>query len=397
MKIINQILAVTLLNLRSLPQRIGSSIVIVIGIAGVVAVLVSVLAMSTGMLKSMQGAGREDRAIVLRTGSSSEMSSNLGIASALKIMDAPGVKHDDDGNAIASAEAMSIVLLTKKDGTEVSVPMRGVGKNAFKLRPEIEIIEGRMFEPAVYELIVGKNAQSQYAGLDIGSEVKLRSATWKVVGTFSSGGDTHESEIMVNAETMLTAMRRPGSVSSVTLQLESKDAFQTFKDAITTDPTLAVDVHQEKEFFSKQSEQISLLLSIVAYFVGGIMAVGAVFAALNTMYSAVSNRAVEIATLRAIGFGGGPIVTSVLVEAMLLAFIGGVIGAFIGWLLFNGHTVSTVAASTGAPETRVFSLYVSPGLIITGITLAWLIGFFGGLFPAVRAARMPVATALREM
>ncbi len=231
----------------------------------------------------------------------------------------------------------------------------------------------------------------------MGSDVKLRSATWKVVGVFSSNGDTHESEILVNADTMQTAMRRPGSASSVTVLLNSKDAFQEFKDAITTDPTLAVDVHQEKEYFGQQSKQITLLLSIVAYVVGGIMAVGAIFAALNTMYSAVSNRAVEIATLRAIGFGGGPIITSVLVEAMLLALLGGILGAVIAWLLFNGHTVSTAASSTGAPETRVFSLYVSPALIVSGIVWAWLIGFFGGLFPAVRAARIPVATALREM
>ena len=395
MSAIQQITAVTAMNLKSLPQRFTTSLVIVIGIAGVVAVLVSVLAMSTGMIKSIQGAGADDRAIVMRTGSTSEISSNLDVTSSVTVMDAPGVKRDGEGNAVASAETMTVVLLTKKDGSEVSVPMRGVGVNGFELRPEVNIIEGRKFEPAVYEFIVGKGAHAQYEGLDVGAEVNLRGATWKVVGVYESNGDTHEGELMANRDTLASATGRSARVSSVTVQLNGADAFDTFKDALTTNPTLSVDVMRESEYFAQQSEAVGPLLNIIAYVVGGIMAVGAIFAALNTMYSAVSNRMVEIATLRALGFGSTPIIFSILMEALLLALIGGTIGAFLGWLFFNGHTVSTIAGSI-ALESKVFSLYVSPSLMVLGIIWALVIGMLGGLFPAIRAARLPIATALRS-
>lgn len=395
MSAISEIGAVTGMGLRSLPARLTTSLVIVIGIAGVVAVLVSVLAMSTGMIKAMQSTGRDDRAIVMRTGSASEISSNLGISAAQTIMDAVGVKRDDQGRPIASPEIMSLVLLTKKDGSEVSVPMRGVGDNAYKLRPEIKIIEGRMYEPAVYEMIVGKGAHAQYSGLDVGEQVNLRGAIWKIVGVFESGGDTHESELLTHRDVMGTATRRTGSTQSVTVMLDSAAAFDEFKDALTTDPSLSVDVIREKDYFEQQSQSIGTLLKVVAYFVGSIMAVGAVFAALNTMYSAISSRAVEIATLRALGFGSGAIIVSIITEAMLLAIVGGLFGALLGWLFFNGHTVSTAAGAV-ATESRVFSLYVSPGLIVLGIVWACVIGLIGGLFPAIRAARLPIATALRS-
>jgi len=385
------------MNLRSIPQRLSTSMVIVIGIAGVVAVLVSVLAMSTGMLKSMRGAGREDRAMIMRTGASSEMSSNLGRDAVAIISDAAGVKHDADGKSIFSAETMSLILLKKRDGTEVSVPLRGVGTAAFALRPEIKIVAGRMFEQTLNEVIVGKNAYAQYANLDVGSEITVRSTVWKVVGLFESNGDTHESELMTNNVMLQTAMRRVGSAQVVTVLLQSPDAFNQFKDALTSNPALAVDVRRESEYFQQQSRTVGTVLAIVAYVVGSIMGIGALFGALNTMYSAVSTRAVEIATLRALGFGALPIVTSVLTEAMLLAASGGAIGAFLGWLFFNGHTVSSAAGGSGAGESRIFSLYVSPTLIVTGILVALGIGLIGGLFPAVRAARLPVATALRAV
>lgn len=394
MNTLNQVSAVTAMNLRSLPQRLSTSLVVVIGIAGVVAVLVSVLAMSTGMLKTMRGTGHDDRVIVMRNGAANEMSSSLSREAVAIIEDAPGVKRDADGKAIASAETITILALTKKDGSDVSVPMRGVGDNAFALRPEIKLIAGRMFEPALNEVIVGKGARAQYSNLDIGGEVNTRNTVWKIVGVFESNGDAHESELMAHNVTLQTAMRRSGGGQSMTIMLESPGAFDKFKDALSTNPKLSVDVQSEKSYFASQSKTVGTLLSVVAYVVGGIMAVGAIFGALNTMYSAVSTRAVEIATLRAIGFSSGPIVVSVLVEAMLLALIGGAIGAFLGWLLFNGHTVST-AAGGGANESRVFSLYVSPLLIGIGIGWACFIGFIGGLFPAIRAARLPVATALR--
>jgi putative ABC transport system permease protein len=396
MNTLSQIGVVTVMNLRSIPQRLGTSLVIIIGIAGVVAVLVSVLAMSEGLLKTMRGSGRDDRAMVMRTGAANEMSSNISRDGVATIADAPGVKHTDDGKPIYSAETISLILMTKKDGTEVSVPLRGVGTYAFQLRPEIKITSGRMFEPTLNEVIVGKGALAQYSGLEVGSEITVRSTVWKVVGVFESNGDTHESELMTHNITLQTAMRRVGSAQVVTVLLNSPAAFAQFKDSLTSNPNLSVDVTNERDYFAQQSKGVGTLLSVIAYVVGSIMAIGAVFGALNTMYSAVSTRAVEIATLRAIGFGAGPIVTSVLVEAMVLALIGGAIGAFLGWLFFNGHTVSTAAGGVAA-ESRVFNLYVSANLVIVGIVWACFIGFIGGLFPSIRAARLPVATALRAV
>jgi putative ABC transport system permease protein len=396
MNLFRQIGAVTAMNFKSLPHRIGTSIVIVIGIAGVVAVLVSVLAMSTGMLETMENSGRDDRAIVLRNGSAAESGSALARDAARLIQDAPGVKRDSAGKPIASAESLRLVnLFRKEDGAEVNVGLRGVGPQLAELRPEVKIIKGRMFRTAVTELIVGKAAHAEFKGLNIGDQIKTRGATWTVVGVFSSDGDSHESSLMTDAETLLAADQR-GGFQSVTVMLESTAAFQKFKDALTANPALAVDVSREREYYRRQSETIGRVIYVIAYVVGGIMAIGAIFSALNTMYSAVSARLREIATLRAIGFGPTAMVMSVLTEALLLAFIGGVIGAAIAWLFFNGHQVSTSAGGAAAGH-LIFELSVSPALIATGILWAITIGLIGGLFPAVRAARLPVATALRAI
>jgi putative ABC transport system permease protein len=370
--------------------------VIVIGIAGVVAVLVSVLAMSTGMIKTMEQSGRVDRAIVMRNGSASETGSALGRDAARLVADAPGVRRDAAGNPIASAESLRLVnLFRKEDNVEVNVALRGVGPQLQALRPELEIIAGRMFQPAVTEVIVGKAAHGEFKGLDIGDTFKTRGATWKVVGVFTTGGDSHESTILTDAETLVAAEHR-GGFQSVTVQLESPAAFQKFKDALTSNPALAIDVSRERDYYRRQSETISKVIYVIAYVVGGIMAVGAIFSALNTMYSAVSARLREIATLRAIGFGATAMVMSVLAEALLLALIGGAIGAGIAWLFFNGHQVSTSAGGQGVGH-LIFELSVSPSLIAIGIVWACTIGLLGGLVPAVRAARLPVATALRAI
>ena len=396
MNLFRQIGAVTAMNFKSLPHRIGTSIVIVIGIAGVVAVLVSVLAMSTGMLETMESSGRDDRAIVLRNGSAAESGSALARDAARLIQDAPGVKRDSAGKPIASAESLRLVnLFRKEDGAEVNVALRGVGPQLAQLRPEVKIIQGRMFRTAVTELIVGKSAHAEFKGLNIGDQIKTRGATWMVVGVFSSDGDSHESGLMTDADTLVAADQR-GGFQSVTVMLESTAAFQKFKDALTANPALAVDISREREYYRRQSETIGRVIYVIAYVVGGIMAIGAIFSALNTMYSAVSARLREIATLRAIGFGPTAMVMSVLTEALLLAFIGGVIGAAIAWLFFNGHQVSTSAGGAAAGH-LIFELSVSPALIATGILWAITIGLIGGLFPAVRAARLPVATALRAI
>jgi putative ABC transport system permease protein len=394
MKLFRQIAAVTAMNLRSLPQRAGTSLVIVVGIAGVVAVLTSVLAMSTGMIKTMKNAGRDDRAIVLRNGSASEVGSAINRDSLHLIVDAAGIKRDAAGKPILSAEALRLINIYKKsDGAQVNVLVRGVGPQILKLRPEIRLTAGRMFNPAVNEVIVGKAAAAQYRGLALGDRVTTRGATWTIVGVFTTGGDSRESELMADADTLLAAGRR-GSYQSITVMLESPAAYPRFKDSVTSNPGLAMDVFREREYFQRSSENISRVISFVAYVIGGIMAVGAIFGALNTMYSAVSERLREIATLRAIGFGATAMVVSVLVEALLLAGIGGVIGSGLAWLFFNGNTVSTGGTATGQ---LIFDLSVSAQLMVVGILWACIIGLIGGLFPAIRAARLPVATALRAI
>lgn len=391
---LRQILTVTGMNLRAIPQRLGTSLVIVVGIAGVVAVLISVLAMSVGFQKTSAGTGRADRAIIIRGGSESELSSSLARDATLTIMDGPGVKKDADGKPIGSAESVVIIERPKKGGTSgANVTLRGVGTEVLALRPEIHLTEGRMFRPALHELVVGKSAQAQFEGLEIGSQLHFHESDWTIVGTFASNGDAHESEVLGDNETVLSAWRR-NLYQSVTVMLESPEAFDRFRDALTTNPTLSVDVKREPEYYAGLSKNLSKILSLVGNVVGGIMAVGAIFGALNTMYSAVSARSLEIATLRAIGFGAGSVVVSVFVEALLLALAGGVVGAALAWLFFNGNTVSTLS---GNFTQMVFALTVTPGLVALGIVWAILIGVVGGLFPAIRAARLPVATALRAV
>jgi len=293
-----------------------------------------------------------------------------------------------------SAESIRLVNMYKKvDGAEVNVALRGVGPKCQTLRPEFRIIEGRLFNPAVNEVVVGKSARAQYRGTNIGEQIVTRGATWTVVGIFESGGDSHESEVLADVETLNSAERR-GGAQSVNVMLNSIGAFQAFKDSLTSNPALAVDVYRERDYYKQQSKVIGRVISVIAYVVGGIMAVGAIFGALNTMYSAVSARLQEIATLRALGFGSTAMVISVLAEALLLSCIGGAIGAVLAWLFFNGHVVSTGGTAMGQ---LVFELSVSPQLVAIGIVWACAIGLVGGLFPAVRAARLPVATALRAV
>jgi putative ABC transport system permease protein len=395
MSALTQIAAVSAMNIRSLPQRIGTSSVVVIGIAGVVAVLISVLAMSTGFVRTLQKTGPDSRAIVVRTGSSAELVSVLTNEAALAVADSAGVKKGPDGHPLASPETLLIMNISKKDGADASAPFRGLTQAGFAVHPEIKMISGRAFQAGVTEVIVGKSAQRLYKGLDLGSQIKLRGATWTVVGTFESGGSGRESELIADKQTLNSAYQRGNGEQSIWVVLDPQSGFQTFKDSITTNPQLQVDVSTEKEFGTRQSAQISKILEVVAYVVGGIMAIGAIFGALNTMYSAVSTRSREIATLRAIGFGPVPVVVSVFVEALLLALIGGSVGALIAWLLFNGHSVDTLGGGFGGQ--LIFDLAVTPALVVLGITWACVIGVIGGLFPAIRAARLPVATALRAV
>lgn len=389
---LQQIIAVTVMNLKAIPQRLGSSSVIVVGIAGVVAVLVSVLAMATGFHKTVSNTGRDDRAIVLRGSSQAEINSTIARDQTLTIADAPGVLRDGDGRAIACADVVTIVNLPKlEDGNPSNVTMRGSCTQIEALRPELKLVEGRMFRPAVRELIAGSSAAQQFKGLKVGDRIMIRNSDWTVVGIFSTDGDNHESELIADADTVLSAFQRT-LFQSVTVRLENPAAFAAFKDALTTNPSLSVDVKREPDYYAEQSELLTKLLNFIAYFVGGIMAIGATFGALNTMYTAIAARSTEIATLRAIGFGATPVVLSVFFEALLLALIGGATGAALAWLFFNGNAVSTLGSNFSQV---VFRLTVTPALIGTGMTLALVVGALGGLFPAIRAVRLPVVEALR--
>lgn len=393
MSTFTQIRTVTAMNLRSIPGRFGSSCVVVIGIAGVVGVIVSVLAMTQSLSRTLVETGRHDRAIVLRSGATSESASTLSVDAVLTIKDAPGIARSADGEAAASAEMVAAVnLLRKADGTRAGVTVRGIERAAFAVRPELELVDGRMFEPGLREMIVGRGAHAEFEGIDIGGRIGLRDSQWIVVGVFASRGDAHESGVMVDAATLLSAYQRTAA-NSLTVLLNSDAAFEDFKAALTTNPTLSVSVEREQAFYQRQSENAGSTLRLIAYFVGAIMALGALFGALNTMYSAVSTRTVEIATLRAIGFGAGGVVASVLAEALALALLGGLLGAGIAWLLFSGNTISMGGGITAL----VFQMRVTPELLGTGILWACAVGLIGGLFPAVRAARLPVATALRAI
>jgi len=388
-----QLTAVVWMSLQTLPQRIGASSVIVIGIAGVVAVLVSVLAMGAGFRHTLADTGRADRVIILRGGSDAELNSNLTRDDISVISNAPGLAKDADGKVLLSAEIVTVVNVPKIDtGTDANVTLRGVGLKLAEVRPELTIVSGRMFRPAVRELIAGLGAAKQFRGLTVGSVLHLRNADWTVSGVFASNGDVHESELLADADTVGSSIERSDGYSSTVALLSSPAQFTRLKDALTTDPQLKVDVQREPEYYAKQSRQLTKVINVVGNTVAVIMAIGAMFGALNSMYSAVAARGMEIATLRAIGFGAFPVLLSVLIEGVLLSLLGGIIGACLAWAFFNGHTVSTLG---GAFAQVVFHLTVTRALIVTGIVWACIIGLLGGLFPALRAARLPVAEALR--
>jgi putative ABC transport system permease protein len=389
---LKQLWAVSLMSLQTLPQRIGASSVIVVGIAGVVAVLISVLAMGAGFRHTLADGGRADRAIILRGGSDAELNSNLTRSDVDTIGNAPGIAKDAEGKALLSNELVTVVNIPKIDtGSDSNITLRGVGLRLVQVRPELTITDGRMFQPAVRELIAGVGAAKQFRGLTPGSLLHFRNADWTVTGLFTSNGDIHESELMADVDTVGSATQRTGYSSAIAL-LTGAAAFTEFKDALTTNPELKVDVQREPDYYAAQSKALTKAINVVGNTVAVIMAIGAVFGALNTMYSAVAARGMEIATLRAIGFGALPVLLSVMFEALFLSLLGGLIGAALAWALFNGHSVSTLG---GAFAQVVFKLTVTRTLIVTGILWACIIGVLGGLFPALRAARLSVAEALR--
>jgi putative ABC transport system permease protein len=388
---LRQTIAITMLSLRSIPERLGPSLVIIVGLAGVVAVFTALLAMAEGFQSTLQSTGRDDVALVLRGGSSAELNSGLPRDQATLIKQAPGVRTGADGQPLASAEMIVIAELMKAGETTGSnITVRGVESAAFPLRPQMKIVDGRSFQPGLRELIVGRGVTQQFEGARLGQTLRMRGSDWTVVGIFESG-DANESELWADVEVAQTTFNRRG-FSSVRLQLDNASAVQQVKDSLTADPRLNVDVESEQQYYSGQTKQFRQTIGMLAGVVTLIMALGATFAALNTMYAAVGTRAREIATLRAIGFGGAPVVVSVMIESLVLALAGGVIGALLAYLLFNNMAVSTL----GANFTQVvFQFKVTPLLVQRGLLIAIVIGMFGGLLPALRAARLPVTTALR--
>ena len=392
-----QAISITSVGLSTLRQRLGMSSVIVVGIAGVVAVLVALLAMSDGYRETLNKTGSADTAIVMRGASASEVMSVLDHDSVTLIPQAAGIAKDAKGQPIASPELVVAANLPLKGGApddEGSVQLRGVGEQAWAVRPNLKIIDGRKFTPGMRELIVGKGAAKQFAGLEPGHEIRLGSQMWTVVGVFASG-DAMDSEVWGDAGVVADTYRRGGSRASVTVKLADPKAFDAFKTELEANPQLKVDVSTTLDYFSKQSEGMSSFLTVIGIVVGSIMAIGAIFGALNCMFAAVAARAREIATLRAIGFRGLPVVVAVMLETMLLALLGGLLGGVLAWLVFNGYSASTLAAGTVGKLS--FELKVSAELLWVGLLWALTIGFIGGLFPAVRAARLPVTTALREL
>jgi putative ABC transport system permease protein len=390
---LGQIFAITGLNLRSLPQRWGPSLVIVIGLAGVVAVFTALLAMAQGFATTLREAGRTDNALVLRGGSGAELNSGLGGSEATLIKLAPGIRKGEDGQPLASGELIVIAELFKKGETVngANVTLRGVEAASFDLRPQLRIIEGRRFREGLREIIVGAGVARLFDGAGVGETLRMRGSEWTVVGVFEAG-DANDSEMWADLGAAQSAFGRGNSVSGVRVGLESPEAIETLRTALASDPRLSTEVLQEREYYNSQTEQFRAMVTVLAGVVTLIMALGAIFAALNTMYAAVATRTREIATLRAIGFGGFPVLVSVMVEAVVLALIGGLLGAFLAWALFDNLTVSTL----GQAFTQVvFAFQVSLGLVLAGLVIAVVIGFIGGLLPAVRATRVPVTTALR--
>jgi len=385
---------ITLMFLRTIPQRLGASLAAAFGVAGVVAVMVAVLSISEGFRATLEQTGSTGNALVLRSGSDSELSSTLPFEATRIIADGAGVLQGPEG-PVASAETFVIVdLPMRSTGTDANVPLRGVQPAAFDIRGNIEIVEGRRFEPGRNEIIAGTAARQAFSGLDVGSKLRLGESDWTVVGVFSASSSLSESELWCDVNVLQPAYRRT-LFQSVYVKLESPDRFEEFKDALTADPRVRVKVMREDEYYASQSELLSAIVTGLGTLVAALMGIGAVFGAINTMYSAVAARSREIATLRALGFGGGPVVVSVLVESLLLALAGGLVGGVGAYLGFHGYQAATINWQSFSQV--VFAFQVTPRLLVQGLVVSLLMGLLGGLLPAIRAARVSVAVALREL
>jgi putative ABC transport system permease protein len=388
-------------NIRSVRARWTSAIVAVVGIAGTVGVFVAMLSLAKGFRATLVSSGAEDNALIVRAGATSEMTSGVGLDSVKIIQDAPGIARGANGPLVTAEAVLMAPIPLISTGTDANVELRGVSPNVLEIRKQtptssgVKIVQGRMFQPGLAEVIVGKNANTTYSGLKLGDSIGLGKMRWQVVGIFDAGGSSFDSEVWGDSHLLTAAYDRPDTFfQSATVHLTSADALGKLKDALTTDPRLNVDVMREIDYYSKQSRTMTTLITRLGGFVAFIMAIGAVFGALNTMYSAVADRGKEIATMRALGFGGPAVVFSFLLEALLISFVGGVLGC-LAVLRLNGLTTSTINFQTFS--NLAFAFKITPWLLAEGVIFALVMGVLGGFFPAVRAARLPVATALREL
>ncbi len=395
MKTIRQIIAITLLNLRNLPQRIGSSLVAVIGVAAVVLVFAAVLSMARGFERTMLSAGTDSTAIVLRSGSTSEMNSGFGNEQVVIIENAPGIRREGDRPVVSPELYVIADVRMRNTDADANVPFRGVLASALEVRPNVRITDGRMFEPGKREIVAGRSAHEEFVGLDVGNTIKFGQAEWDIVGIFEADGSVSESELWTDVRVLQSAYNRGNSYQTVRVRLESPESLESFKKALEEDPRIEPDVMSEREYYSSQSTGMTQFIKVVGYPLTILMAIGAIFGALNSMYSSVSVRGKEIATLRALGFGPFPVMVSTIIESTLLALVGGLVGGLIAYVVFNGFQVSTLNGQSFSQV--VFDFAVTPDLLLQGLYAALIIGIVGGLFPAIRAARLPVAQALREL
>ncbi len=382
-------------NLRSVRARWTSSVVAVLGIAGTVGVFVAMLSMAKGFQATLVASGSAGNALVTRAGATSEMTGAVSLDEVKVLQDAPGVAHGADGPIMTPEVVVIAPFPLIRTGTDANVQVRGVSPKALEVRSKVKIIEGRFFQPGLTELIVGRNVARTYVGLALGDIVKFGGGTWHVVGVFDAGGSAFDSEVWCDSVVLNQTYKRPDTIyQSVTVHLTSPDALQQFKDSVTADPRMSVDVTREVDYYSKQSRAVTTLIVVLGTMIAIVMGIGAVFGALNTMYSAVSERSREIATMRALGFGGPSVVISFLIEALLISFLGGVVGCLAA-LPLNGLTTSTMNFQTFS--SLAFAFRITPVLLVTGIVFALFMGVVGGLPPAIRAARRPVAHALRGL
>ena len=385
--------SVTRIGVATIPQRLGSATVVVIGIAGVVGVLIAILAMGAGFEKTLLETGSNDTAIVLQGRQRFEGGSSLDPASVALVSQLSHIRRNASDQPMLSPEQLTAATLPKKStGLDASIALRGVGERVWEVWPHIELVAGRKLQPGLSELMVGKGAYEKFAGLELGSKVTFDGQPWRVVGVFESG-DARDSELWVDVQVFSAAYRRGNTVNSLIVRLRDDQAFRSFEQVLESDPRLEVNVQTTRQYYQSLSEALARMIRIVGHSIGAIMALGAVFSALNATYMAVATRAREIATLRAMGFERGTLIVSVVLETMLLAALGGALGAAITWLLFDGFTASTL----GGAGQIVFAFDVSPQLIRDGLIWALTIGLVGGLFPAIRAARLPIVAGLREL